>query len=82
MEMATALDAKVKIIGVKEAEEKSGKAPDFKEEKRRCTAAVSDCADYVVGLLDSICFIPYRRQKHEVKGMLDEIERQAFSPAI
>ena len=32
--------------------------------------------------MDDICFIPFRRQEHEVRPMLAEIIRQAKPPAI
>ena len=74
-EMKEALDSGIKIIGIMETEDERGK-PDFNEEKRRCEG-VSEHSEQVVKLLDQVCFTPYRRQRHEVDGMLDEIVRQS-----
>ena len=56
--------------------------PDFGQEKARALTAgdgggpINSQAHLNIHLLDDVCFIPFRRQEHEVKGLLDEIERQ------
>eukprot|EP01045_Picozoa_sp_COSAG04_P018828 COSAG04_NODE_1772_length_5616_cov_6.346384_3_plen_147_part_00 len=62
-------------------------APDFAMERSRALTggreggAVNPNAEKNVRLLDEICFIPYRRQKHEIPGLLDEIARQSTCAA-
>ena len=79
--MNTAHAERLRCIGVKEEDERHGK-PDFAEEKTRAMGGgegggpINENARHNIHLLNDVCFIPLRRQQHEVKGMLDEIVRQ------
>ena len=80
-QMAAARKVGVRIVGVMETDERHGK-PDFALEKSRARAGngggpVHDEAEANLRLLDEVCFVPLRRQEHEVPGMLGEILRQA-----
>ena len=80
-EMATARAAGVHIIGVQEEDDRHCK-PDRALEKSRARTGkdggpVHAAAEANLRLLDSVCFVPLRRQQHEVPAMLDEILRQA-----
>jgi hypothetical protein len=80
-EMAVAHASRLRCIGVMETEERRGK-PDFAQEKERSLhgndgVPVNPYAPDNVHLLDDICFIPLRRQEHEVKAMLAEIQSHA-----
>jgi hypothetical protein len=88
-EMAAAHRAGVGFVGVKEDDDRYNK-PDFALEKSRArqggknAAGVFDDATPVsqhvqqnLQLLDELCFINYRRQEHEVAGMLREVVRLA-----
>eukprot|EP01046_Picozoa_sp_COSAG06_P014552 COSAG06_NODE_905_length_11625_cov_24.210394_4_plen_1137_part_00 len=80
-EMRTARENRLRIIGVKEEDERHGK-PDFGLEKSRCLSGgldgtpVNTHARQNLVLLDQVCFTPFRRLGHELQGMLDEIVRQ------
>jgi hypothetical protein len=80
-EMAAATANRLRFVGVMETEDRRGK-PDFAQEKRRALGPplVNDHAPQNVRLLDELCFIPFRRQQHEVEAMLKEIVRQAAMP--
>ena len=79
-EMVTAHEAGLRCVGVKEEEERFGK-PDFALEKSRSLAGgkdggpIHERAAMNARLLDEVCFIPFRRQQHEMKGMVDEVAR-------
>ena len=67
-------------MGVMETEERKGK-PDMATEISRALTGkdggpVHPDAALNVGLLQKVCFIPFRRQSHEQKAMLEEIGRQ------
>jgi hypothetical protein len=79
-EMTTAHAECLRCIGVVEDDERHSK-PNFTLEKSRALtgkdgAPVHAQAHHNVHLLDDVCFIPLRRQQHEVPGMLQEITRQ------
>ena len=74
-EMATARAARVPFVGVKETDVRHC-LPDFAEEKSRGRQVKCTCASENLRLLDEICFIPYRRELHEIDGMMNEIGRQ------
>ena len=81
--MATAHEAGLRCIGVMETDPRHG-MPDFALEKERARtggkAGGPVHATHVemnLRLLDEICFIPLRRQEHELQAMLDEIVRQS-----
>ena len=80
-EMAAATANRLRFVGVMETEDRRGK-PDFAQEKRRALGPplVNGHAPQNVRLLDELCFIPFRRQQHEVEAMLKEIVRQAAVP--
>jgi hypothetical protein len=72
-----------------ESEERHGQ-PDFFLEKSRALTGkdggqIHPEAHLNVAMLDTVCFIPFRRQAHETKAMLIEIARQVrtadFLPA-
>ena len=46
------------------------------EEKSRGHQVKCTCPSENLRLLDEICFIPYRRELHEIDGMMNEIGRQ------
>jgi hypothetical protein len=79
-EMVTAHEAGLRCVGVKEEEERFGK-PDFALEKSRSLAGgkdggpIHERAAMNARLLDEVCYIPFRRQQHEMKGMVDEVAR-------
>ena len=82
-EMATAHAEGLRCVGVMETDPRHGQ-PDFVLEKSRARtggkggAPVHDkFVEQNLKLLDKICFIPLRRQEHEVQAMLTEITRQA-----
>jgi hypothetical protein len=81
-EMNTAHEEGLRCIGVMETDERHGQ-PNFEEEKKRARAGgtggdlVHTSVQQNLKLLDAVCFIPLRRQAHEVPGMLAEIARQA-----
>jgi hypothetical protein len=87
--MGTAREQGLRFVGVMETDERHCK-PDVALEKSRartggrnggpdqvepCT--VHDQVEENLRLMDGICFIPLRRQEHEVGPMLKEIIRQA-----
>eukprot|EP01046_Picozoa_sp_COSAG06_P102431 COSAG06_NODE_48596_length_331_cov_0.625000_1_plen_98_part_01 len=79
---------RLRCIGVMETEERRCK-PDFVLEKSRALTGGKDGgpvnanAARNLHLLNDICFIPLRRQEHEVQGMLAEIQKQAMeAPAL
>ena len=80
--MATARQTGAKIIGVMETDERHN-TPDFVQEKTRARTggrggvAVHEHVEDNLKLLDDVCFIPLRRQQHEMPAMLGEILRQA-----
>eukprot|EP01043_Picozoa_sp_COSAG02_P031301 COSAG02_NODE_2036_length_10039_cov_174.290040_1_plen_1339_part_00 len=87
-EMAMAHAERLRCIGVMETEERRCK-PDFELEKSRALTGGKDGgpvnanAARNLHLLNDICFIPLRRQEHEVQGMLAEIQKQAMeAPAL
>ena len=81
-EMATARQTGAKIIGVMETDERHN-TPEFVQEKTRARTggreggAVHEHVEDNLKLLDDVCFIPLRRQQHEIPAMLGEILRQA-----
>ena len=69
--------AGLRCIGVKETDERHGR-PDFEAEKRRAREKIHEPhVEQNLRLLDSICFIPFRRELHEIPSMLAEIVRQS-----
>ena len=86
-EMTTAHEQELRCIGVMETDERKGR-PDMGVEKSRALTGrggrpVNPNAIHNVHLLDDVCFIPFRRQQHEVDGMLTEIQKQAAeAPAL
>mgnify|MGYP003322286436 CR=1 FL=1 len=80
--MATAHAEGVRCIGVMETDERHGK-PDFALEKSRARTGKDGGpvhekhVEANLRLLDEVCFVPFRRQEHEIEGMLSEILRQA-----
>jgi hypothetical protein len=85
-EMRTAHEQELRFVGVMETELRHGK-PDFALEESQALTGGSDggpvntnAPDHVY-LLSGLCFIPFRRQEHEVVAMLKEIERQAALPS-
>ena len=79
-EMHTAQVSGLKFVGVKEDDSRYEKA-DIGQEKTRSMdgkdgGPVNKHAAANLHLLDDVCFINFRRQKHDVAAMLDEIERQ------
>ena len=86
-EMTTAHEHGLRCIGVVETDERKGK-PDMGLEKSRALTGrrggpVNPNAMHNVHLLADVCFIPFRRQQHEVDSMLAEIQRQAAeAPAL
>jgi hypothetical protein len=85
-EMATAHEQKLRCVGVRETELRHGK-PDFALEKSRALfggkdgGPVNENAPANVRLLDDVCFLPFRREQHEIGAMLAEIIRQAKTAA-
>ena len=81
-EMGTAREQGLRFVGVMETDERHCK-PDFALEKSRARTGgrnggpVHDRVEENLRLMDDICFIPLRRQEHEVGPMLEEIIRQA-----
>ena len=82
-EMATAHEAGLRCIGVMETDPRHGE-PDFALEKERARTGGkaggpvhSVHVEMNLRLLDEVCFIPLRRQEHELQAMLDEIVRQS-----
>ena len=82
-EMSTARQTVARIIGVMETDERHNK-PDFVQEKLRAwtggtgSGAVHEDVEENLKLLDDACFVPLRRQQHEIPAMLGEILRQAL----
>eukprot|EP01045_Picozoa_sp_COSAG04_P037112 COSAG04_NODE_9327_length_873_cov_1.980620_2_plen_129_part_01 len=82
--MATAHAEGLRCVGVMETDERHGK-PDFALEKSRARTGGKDGGpvhekhdvEMNLKLLDEVCFTPFRRQEHEVQGMLVEVVRQA-----
>ena len=79
-EMTAAHEAGLRCVGVKEDDERFGK-PDFALEKSRSSSGkdggpIHERAAMNARILDEICFIDFRRQQHEMKGMIDEVVRQ------
>ena len=82
-EMATAREHGLQCVGVMETDERHGK-PEFALEKSRARTGGrgggpvhTRHVEENLRLLDELCFIPYRRQEHEIGAMLAEIIRQA-----
>ena len=81
-EMATAHAESIRCIGVMETDPRHCE-PDFGLEKSRARSGgkaggpVHMQVEQNLRLLDEVCFIPFRRQVHEVGAMLTEIARQA-----
>lgn len=74
-------DQRLRCVGVMETDERHG-IPDFGlEESRALTGkgggAVNPNAQHNVHLLKDLCFLPLRRQEHEVQSMLDEVLKHA-----
>ena len=79
-EMTAAHEAGLRCVGVKEDDERYGK-PDIGLEKSRSQTGkdgrpIHERATQNATILDEICFINFRRQQHEMKGMIDEVARQ------
>ena len=80
-EMTTAHEVGLRCIGVMESDERFGK-PDFEQEKARSLTGgkggkpIHERARMNARMLNDICFIPFRRQQHEMQAMVDEIVRQ------
>ena len=82
-EMRTALEQELRFVGVMETELRHGKLDFALEQSRGLTGGkdggpVNENAPDNVHLLSDLCFIPFRRQEHEVPAMLKEIIRQAM----
>ena len=83
--MAAARDADLHIVGVMEDDSRHGR-PNFAEERRRALTGgknggpVHPRAEENIALLEQVCFIPRRTQEHEVRAMVDEINRQGLMP--
>eukprot|EP01043_Picozoa_sp_COSAG02_P010925 COSAG02_NODE_395_length_23127_cov_130.205663_9_plen_1340_part_00 len=81
-EMATAHAARLRCVGVKETDERHG-TPDFALERERALKGgergegVHEKAPQNLHLLDDVVFTPFRREKHEVSNMLEEIVKRA-----
>ncbi len=89
-EMETARSERLPVIGVMEVEERYNKA-DLAEEKRRARTGganggpISEHAENILALLDgpnSVVFLPFRRQQHEMEAMLAEICLQFVSKVV
>ena len=80
-EMHAAGDHGLEVIGVAETDDRMGK-PDVDQERARALTGksgglpINEHAGTNIHLLDDVRFIPFRRQEHEMPGMLDEIVRQ------
>eukprot|EP01043_Picozoa_sp_COSAG02_P099014 COSAG02_NODE_35139_length_473_cov_0.820856_1_plen_121_part_00 len=81
-----AREQELRFVGVMETDERHCK-PDFALEKSRACTGGTDGGpvhdkhvEANLRLMDEVCFIPFRRQKHEVGSMLKEIIRQAALP--
>jgi hypothetical protein len=83
--MAAARDSGLQIVGVMEEDIRHGR-PNFDEERRRALTGgknggpVHPQAEENIKLLNQVCFIPRRTQEHEVRAMVDEINRQGLMP--
>jgi hypothetical protein len=79
--MHAAHRAGLNFVGVKEDDSRHGKA-DFALEKLQAMEGgtdggpVNEHAEDNLHLLSDLCFINFRREQHEVPGMLGEIARQ------
>jgi hypothetical protein len=77
-EMTEAHRARVPFIGVMESMVEHGKPDKGLEQQRARTARdggpVSLFVEQNLRLLDEVCFIPFRRQVHEVDAMLNTLE--------
>ena len=89
-EMATAHSERLPVIGVMEFDERYNKA-DLAEEKRRARTGganggpITPHAEDILALLDgpnSVVFLPFRRQQHEMEAMLAEICSQYVSKVV
>jgi len=84
-EMTAAREADLEIVGVMEEDARHGR-PNFDEERRRALTGgenggpVHPQAEENIKLLDQVCFIPRRTQEHEVRAMVNEINRQGLMP--
>ena len=87
--MTTAHVEGLRCIGVKETDDRHAIA-DFALEKERARTGgknadgvadgqtpVHALAEQNLRLLDEVCFTPFRREAHEIEGMITEILRQA-----
>ena len=74
--------AGLRCCGVMETDSSHGR-PDFAQEARRAVLdtkrgdKVHEHAEQHIRLLDEVCFIPLRRQQHEMAPMIHEIIRQS-----
>jgi hypothetical protein len=81
--MAQAHLAGLRCVGVKETDERHCR-PDFAAEKQGAQMLEEPYVEQNLRLLDEVCFIPFRREVHEIGPMLEEIVRQskAVSPLV
>ena len=84
-QMAAARKVGVWIVGVMETDDRHGK-PDFGLEKSRARTGGEGGGpvhethtEMNLQLLDKVCFVPLRRQEHEIQAMLAETVRQLKS---
>ena len=82
-EMAAARENGIVVVGCQEEDEGRNK-PDRALEKSRAHSGGTDGGpvhethvEANLRYLDDICFSPFRRARHEVQPMIDEIARQA-----
>ena len=89
-EMATACLERLPVIGVMEVDERYHRA-DLAEEKHRARTGganggpITPHAEDILALLDgpnSVVFLPFRRQQHEMEAMLAEICLQYVSKVV
>jgi hypothetical protein len=87
-ELTAAHENQLRMIGVMETEDHKGKPDLFKERERALHGGarqgtepmpVHPDAEFNLHLLNDVCFLPFRRQEHEMHAMMNEIERQLFS---
>ena len=82
--MAQAHWAGLRCVGVKETDERHCR-PDFAAERQRAQMIDEPYVGHRgMRLLDEVCLIPFRRELHEIDGMVEEIVRQskAVSPLV
>ncbi len=89
-EMETARSERLPVIGVMEVDERYNKA-DLAEERHRARTGganggpITPHAEDILALLDgpnSVVFLPFRRQQHEMEAMMAEICSQYVSKVM